>query len=932
MLRSRKNSMASTSAVEPSSTMEETRNWLEMPREIMGGMILQRLNVVEILTSVQKVCTTWRRICKDPAMWKVIDMHHCFDARYDIEKLTKQAVSRSHGELIDITLDGFVTDNLLGYILHSSKLNSLRLTNASMITGLGLILALTGLPHLETLQLYGIIIVTPEHIKVMGQICPQLKSFKMKIRFTGCDVAYATAIANSMPALCHLQLVGIAITNNILQVILHGCLHLESLDLHHCFYLNLDGNLMNDYDWVVCCVRISWFIKSWERRSVEGKEAALINLKAQASSLDLKAESSGLSSEEMQARMLDLKILDLEKSTNLNLKQRCRLKWAVSGDENSKLFHRVINNNRRRNFIHGISVNGVWSTDPVLIKETAFDYFSRKFDCNSVNRPSFRSTKFKVLSDTQRSFLEDEILELEVKNAVWDCGGDKSPGPDGYTFEFLKSFWSVIKSDLLKAIHHFELNAYIDPGCNSSFISLIPKMTFAEYRPISLIGCFYKVVAKILSNRLKNVIDSIIGREQTAFIKNRNILDGPLIISEIISWAKASKRKTMILKVDFEKAFDSLSWEFMDDILGQMGFGLKWRSWIKGCLNSASMSVLINGSPTAEFLPKKGVRQGDPLAPFLFIIAAEGLNVAMQEAKEKGVFHGVKLPNNGPILSNLHYADDAIFVGEWSSSNACNLARILRCFHLSSGLKVNFRKSSIVGIGVNDSEISSLAYLLNCKVGSLPLTYLGLPIGARMNKAELWGPVINKFLNKLSNWKSSLLSFGGRLTLCKSVLSNLSLYYFSLFKAPANILKSLESTRSKFFWGRKDNEKKITWIAWSKIIASKERGGLGIGSLKAQNLALLCKWWWCFSSENISLWKHVIQSLHGSDGGIGSSRKFGNFPGIWRSILKIQEGMNEANLRLDSLFQYPSISAMLDRKECSWALDPSGQFSVASLR
>ncbi|KAJ9567733.1 hypothetical protein OSB04_003699 [Centaurea solstitialis] len=653
------------------------------------------------------------------------------------------------------------------------------------------------------------------------------------------------------------------------------------------------------------------------------KDSILKSLKDQVSSLDLKAESSGLSAAESHSPLaLELKILDLEKSAKLDLKQRCRLKWAISGDENSKLFHRVINNNRRRNFIHGISVNGVWATDPSVIKEAALDYFSKKFECNSVNRPMFRSNKFKVLSGSQRVFLEDNISETEVKNVIWDCGGDKVPGPDGYTLEFLKSFWPVIKEDLLKAVRHFESSASIDPGCNPSFITLIPKVTsplsFAEFRPISLIGCFYKVLAKVLSNRLKAVIDSIIGYEQTAFIANRNILDGALIISEIISWAKASKRKTMILKVDFEKAFDSLSWDVLDDIQDQMGFGLKWRSWIQGCLKSASMSVLINGSPTPEFHPKKGVREGDPFAPFLFIIAAEGLNIAMHEAKEKGVFHGTKLPNNGSILSNLHYADDAIFVGEWSTSNARNLARILRCFYLSSALKVNFQKSSIVGIGVNDTEISLLANLLNCKVGSLPMNYLGLPIGVRMNKAEFWGPVINKFLNKLSSWKASLLSFGGRLTLCKS--------------APVKILKKLETIRSKFFWGMKDSEKKITWIAWTKVIAPKDSGGLGIGSLKAQNLALLSKWWWRFWSENQSLWKMVIQSFHGTDGGLFNSRKAGKFPGVWRNILKIQDGMKEANLCLESLFQFPSLSALRDAKDCSWALDPSGRFSVSSIR
>ncbi|KAI3680980.1 hypothetical protein L6452_35760 [Arctium lappa] len=236
--------MTSTSAADPSSTMEETPNWLEMPDEIIG-IILQRLGVVEILITAQKVCTAWRRICKDPAMWKVIDMHHSFDdcdTDYDIEQLTKQAVVRSCGELIDISLECFGTDDLLDYISRSSsKLKCLRLTNCDDITRNGLTHALKMLPHLETLQVFNVSICS-EDIEVIGRSCPNLKSFMKKTHFIeyGAD---ALAIANNMPALRHLQLFGCTVPDDCLQAILHGCPHLESLDLRGCFYLLLDGNL-----------------------------------------------------------------------------------------------------------------------------------------------------------------------------------------------------------------------------------------------------------------------------------------------------------------------------------------------------------------------------------------------------------------------------------------------------------------------------------------------------------------------------------------------------------------------------------------------------------------------------------------------------------------------------------------------------------------
>ncbi|KAI3520556.1 hypothetical protein L1887_10005 [Cichorium endivia] len=202
----------------------------------------------------------------------------------------------------------------------------------------------------------------------------------------------------------------------------------------------------------------------------------------------------------------------------------------------------------------------------------------------------------------------------------------------------------------------------------------------------------------------------------------------------------------------------------------QMGFGTKWRSWIHGCLTSSRTSVIINGSPTDEFQISKGVRQGDPLSPFLFIIAMEGLNVALEAARDKGLFKGVKLPRNGPTLTHLFYADDAIFVGEWDRTNLKNLARILKCFHIASGLKVNFNKSRVFGIGASEAEIANWANIFGCEVGSFPFTYLGVPVGANMNLTKNWKPIVNKFKAKLSKWKSKSLSFGGRLTLISSVL------------------------------------------------------------------------------------------------------------------------------------------------------------------
>ncbi|XP_071694113.1 uncharacterized protein [Rutidosis leptorrhynchoides] len=287
-------------------------------------------------------------------------------------------------------------------------------------------------------------------------------------------------------------------------------------------------------------------------------------------------------------------------------------------------------------------------------------------------------------------------------------------------------------------------------------------MNLGDFRPISLIGSLYKIIAKLLSNRLRRVIPSLVRHEQSAFLKGRFILDGALIVNETIDFMKAKKVNGLVFKADFEKAFDSINWDFLLEVMKSMGFKEKWRKWIMACLKSASISVLVNGSPTKEFSLERGIRQGDPLSPFLFILAAEGLNIMTKAATEKGCFKGVEVGSDKILVSHLQYADDTIFIGEWSKENVCNLHKLLTCFELASGLKVNFHKSFLYGIGVNEIELHSVATIIGCKVGKFPFTYLGIPTGSKMKKLKDWEVVINKIKSRLSDWKTRTLSFGGR--------------------------------------------------------------------------------------------------------------------------------------------------------------------------
>ncbi|KAJ0623411.1 hypothetical protein HanIR_Chr01g0031601 [Helianthus annuus] len=258
-----------------------------------------------------------------------------------------------------------------------------------------------------------------------------------------------------------------------------------------------------------------------------------------------------------------------------------------------------------------------------------------------------------------------------------------------------------------------------------------------------------------------------------------------------------------------------------------------------------------------------------------------------------------------------------MFVGEWSSSNINNLRRMLRCFYLVSGLKVNLAKCSIFGVGISELEVQDMANRMRCKQGTFPFKHLGLLVGANMNLARNWKSVIDIFKSRLSIWKAKTLSYGGRITLIKSVLNSLPTYYFSLFRAPIKVLESLDRIRRVFFWGGSEEKARMNWVAWEKTIAPIEFGGLGFGSLRDANLAMLAKWWWRFKTEKNGLWRRVIWAIHHNPRVWNDTPVKNSVAGPWKNICSIRYYLLNANIDLKS-----AVSAVLaDGRNISFWLD-----------
>ena len=246
-----------------------------------------------------------------------------------------------------------------------------------------------------------------------------------------------------------------------------------------------------------------------------------------------------------------------------------------------------MNSRRLNTAVKGIHIEDAWNNDPTTVKEEVLRFFSNKFRESDHSRPVLDGVRFRGISQHQNDLLVGAFIGEEIRAAVWDCGSEKSPGPDGLNFKFIKQFWEVLKPDINRFIHEFHANGIFPRGSNTPFIALIPKVkdpqNLNEYRPISLIGSIYKIVAKLLANRLKKVLPGIIDERQSAFLSGRHLLHSVLIANETVEEAKRQCKPCLVFKVDYERAYDSVSWAFLSYMMKRLGFCPRWMCWIEGC-------------------------------------------------------------------------------------------------------------------------------------------------------------------------------------------------------------------------------------------------------------------------------------------------------------------------------------------------------------
>ncbi|CAN6679920.1 unnamed protein product [Malus baccata var. baccata] len=575
--------------------------------------------------------------------------------------------------------------------------------------------------------------------------------------------------------------------------------------------------------------------------------------------------------------------------------QRSRVKWLHDRDANTKFFHHSTLHRRRRNTIVRLKgEDGCWVERPDQIRRLVESHFIDIFrSAGQRNWGSLLDCVSLVVTDAMNMGLIASISEDEIKAAALGMGCLKAPGPDGFQGVFYQSFWETIREDVLAVVQALIQDSTIPGTLNAAHIVLIPKVanpeSVSQFRPISLCNFSYKILAKVLANRLRVLMPTIISPSQNAFVAGRQIQDSIGIAHELFHFLKGRTAKTKFelgIKLDMQKAYDRVEWDFLEAVMDKMGFCSQWSKFVMGCVRSVQFQVLLNGQPGTQFTPSRGLRQGDPLSPYLFILVGEVLSRMIQGEVDHGRLVGVRMDFSGPIISHLFFADDTLIFLRADEQNCRLLRDLLENYCNASGQQVNLLKSSVFfGANVPASLSVQLGSILGMAVVDNPGTYLGVPaIWGRSKKRGL-SYVKGRILEKLQGWKQNSLSRAGKEVLIKAVVQAIPTYPMSIFKFPAIVCQEMDSLVADFWWGNKDGACKLHWVSKDVLGLPKDVGGLGFRNFQEFNDALLAKQCWRLVSDPNSLWARVLKARYFPRCSIWEASKGGRASWAWSSIL-----------------------------------------------
>ena len=595
--------------------------------------------------------------------------------------------------------------------------------------------------------------------------------------------------------------------------------------------------------------------------------------------------------------------IQMSKDEEALFRQKSRVQWIDQGDSNTKFFFKSVKDRINKNKILSLTKeDGTIVFDSTLIKGEATSYFSNLFSRSEDQyRPGvdMRFMGDKTLSQLQATNLIKEVTREEIKQALFSMEVNKSPGPDGFSVHFYKTAWAKIGEDFIEAVLFFFQSGRLLKEINHTALSLIPKVAnpsgMGDYRPIACCNVLYKCISKILANRIKAVLPDLINESQSAFIPGRTISDNVLLAQELVhNYHRKNLSPRSSIRVDFFKAYDTVEWSYLFELLKVLKFPYKFVGWIKECVCTAKFSVNINGELTGFFGSSRGLRQGDPMSAYLFVIVMESLSRIIEKRVEEDTQFEYHWRCKDTRTTHLSFADDLLLFCGNSLRSARLLNQSLKDFTIWSGLKPNMQKSFIYTAGDEQDYTNSLLNEFQFQQGILPVRYLGLPLVTKRVDAAACKPLVDSMVSRIRGWTMRFLSFAGRLQLIKTILSSLHVFWTSHFMLPKKIIKRVEQHMRDFLWKGQELRRGGAKVAWKDVSKPMKEGGLGIRNLNEWNQAAIAKLIWKIQDPtSSSIWTHWVQANMLKGRSLWEISTPADCTGTWRKILAYRQNFRE---------------------------------------
>ncbi|XP_074304498.1 uncharacterized protein LOC141639225 [Silene latifolia] len=550
--------------------------------------------------------------------------------------------------------------------------------------------------------------------------------------------------------------------------------------------------------------------------------------------------------------------------------QKAKVHDIEHNDSCSKFFFAKIKERQQSQYIGEIQdIHGSLHIGLHDVGEAFVDYYQQLLGSSSAIHPIDPCfiPNGQCLSDLDQAALIAPISRTEIQSALFSIHSSKSPGIDGFSSGFFKAAWDIIADDFCLAVLDYFKTSFMPKQANISLITLIPKKRIVssvkDFRPISCCSIIYKTISKVLTVRLQGVMDKLVGKEQAAFISGRSLHGNVMLTQSLI---KGYSRKFLtprcLLKVDISKAFDSIQWPFIQDMLGALNFPPPFIKWIMGCVTGPWYTLKVNGSHHGFFKGKSGVRQGDPLSPLLFVLCMEILSRVLRVmCRDPNVSFHPKCAKLG--LTHLIFADDLMIFTRGDVPSSRKSAEVLQLFSSWSGLRINFDKSETYFRGVDPDIKQQILDAIGLTEGAFPFRYLGLPIHPSRLSTPMFAPLIQKIQN-LHSCTTNLLSYAGKLQVLNSIVFGIGNFWCGSLLLPKSICNLISSLCKQFFWGYKGG-RKMVFKSWKSICAPWLEGGFQVTDLSTWNQACMLKWLWLLDLRQGSIWVEWVTNYYLDD-------------------------------------------------------------------